>query len=48
MTILGISIGYDKGAVLIKGGKVLVGITEERLSRVPRDGVFTTRLPLVQ
>lgn len=46
MTILGISIGYDKGAVLIKGGKVLVGITEERLSRVPRDGVFTTRLPL--
>jgi len=46
MIILGISIGYDKGAVLIKNGKVLIGITEERISRVPRDGAFTTKLPL--
>ena len=46
MIILGISIGYDKGAVLIKNGKVIVGITEERITRVPRDGAFTTRLPI--
>lgn len=46
MIILGISVGYDKGAVLIKNGKVVVGITEERITRVPRDGVFTTKLPL--
>lgn len=38
MRVLGFSVGHDKGAVIIEDGKVIVGITEERLSRVKHDG----------
>lgn len=38
MRVLGFSVGHDKGAVIIENGKVVVGITEERLSRVKHDG----------
>jgi len=34
MISIGFSVGHDRGAVLIKDGKVLVGISEERLTRV--------------
>ena len=30
MIVLGISVGHDKGAVIIQDGKVLIGITQER------------------
>lgn len=45
MISLGISVGHDMGAVLIKDGKVLIGITEERLSRIKSDGAYQHRLP---
>jgi len=45
MYILGFSIGHDKGAVLIKDGKILIGITEERLSRIKHDGAYSHELP---
>lgn len=32
------SAGHDRGAVLIKDGKVLIGITQARLSRIKSDG----------
>lgn len=38
MIILGMSAGHDRGAVLIKDGKVLIGITQSRLSRIKGDG----------
>lgn len=38
MRTLGFSVGHDKGAVIIEDGKVLVGITQERLSRIKHDG----------
>lgn len=38
MRVLGFSVGHDKGAVIIEDGKVVVGITEERLTRVKHDG----------
>ena len=38
MRVLGFSVGHDKGAVIIENGKVVVGITQERLSRVKHDG----------
>lgn len=38
MRVLGFSVGHDKGAVIIEDGKVLVGITQERLSRIKHDG----------
>ena len=38
MKVLGFSVGHDKGAVIIENGKVAVGITQERLSRVKHDG----------
>lgn len=38
MRVLGFSVGHDKGAVIIEDGKVVVGITQERLSRVKHDG----------
>lgn len=41
MTVLGFSVGHDKGAVLIKNGQVVVGITQERLSRIKHDGAFS-------
>ena len=40
MIVLGISVGHDKGAVIIQDGKVLVGITQERLSRIKNDGAY--------
>jgi len=38
MIVLGFSVGHDKGAVLIKDGKVLIGISQERLTRRKNDG----------
>jgi carbamoyltransferase len=40
MRVLGFSVGHDKGAVIIEDGKVVVGITQERLSRVKHDGAY--------
>jgi carbamoyltransferase len=41
MRVLGFSVGHDKGAVIIENGKVVVGITQERLSRIKHDGAYT-------
>jgi len=41
MRTLGFSVGYDKGAVIIEDGKVMVGITQERLSRIKHDGAYS-------
>jgi carbamoyltransferase len=41
MRVLGFSVGHDKGAVVIENGKVVVGITQERLSRIKHDGAFS-------
>ena len=41
MLILGFSVGHDKGAVIIKNGEVLVGVTQERLSRIKHDGGYS-------
>jgi carbamoyltransferase len=38
MRVLGFSVGHDKGAVIIEDGKVVVGIIQERLSRIKHDG----------
>lgn len=40
MKVLGFSVGHDKGAVIIEDGKVLVGITQERISRIKHDGAY--------
>ena len=40
MRVLGFSVGHDKGAVIIEDGKVIVGITQERISRVKNDGAY--------
>jgi carbamoyltransferase len=40
MRALGFSVGHDKGAVIIEDGKVLVGITQERISRIKHDGAY--------
>jgi carbamoyltransferase len=40
MRTLGFSVGHDKGAVIIEDGKVSVGITQERLSRIKHDGAY--------
>lgn len=40
MRVLGFSVGHDKGAVIIEDGKVMVGITQERLSRIKHDGAY--------
>jgi carbamoyltransferase len=40
MKIIGFSVGHDRGAVLIVDGEVIVGITQERLSRVKHDGGY--------
>ena len=37
--VLGFSVGHDRGATLIINGKVIVGITEERLSRIKHDAM---------
>jgi len=41
MRVIGFSVGHDKGAVLIEDGKILIGITQERLSRIKHDGAFS-------
>jgi len=43
---IGFSVGHDKGAVLIINGQVMVGISEERLSRLKHDKAFDHNLPL--
>ena len=43
---LGFSVGHDKGAVLIINGHVIVGISEERLSRLKHDKSFDHNIPL--
>ena len=45
MYVLGFSVGHDKGAVLIKDGQVVVGITEERITRVKHDGAYNPHIP---
>jgi len=41
MRTLGFSVCHDKGAVIIEDGKVMVGITQERLSRIKHDGAYS-------
>lgn len=43
---LGFSVGHDKGAVLIINGKIVVGISEERLSRIKHDKPWDHNIPL--
>lgn len=38
MKIIGFSVGHDRGAVLIVDGEVVVGITQERITRIKHDG----------
>lgn len=45
MISLGISVGHDMGSVLIKDGEILIGITEERLSRIKNDGGYKYQFP---
>jgi len=40
MRVLGFSVGHDKGAVIIEDGKVVVGISQERISRIKHDGAY--------
>lgn len=47
MRTLGFSVGHDKGAAIIEDGKLLVAITQERLSRVKHDGAYSGgKIPL--
>jgi carbamoyltransferase len=41
MTVLGFSVGHDKGAVIVQDNRVAIGISQERLSRLKHDGAFT-------
>jgi carbamoyltransferase len=41
MRVIGFSVGHDKGAVLIQDGEVLIGISQERLTRIKRDGAYS-------
>lgn len=43
---VGFSVGHDKGAVLIINGRVIVGISEERLTRLKHDKSFDHNIPL--
>jgi len=43
---LGFSVGHDKGAVLIINGKIIVGISEERLSRLKHDKSWSPKIPI--
>lgn len=38
MIVVGMSAGHDRGVVVIQDGKVLIGITQARLSRIKGDG----------
>ena len=40
MRVLGFSVGHDKGAVVIEDGKVVVGITQERITRIKHDDAY--------
>ena len=40
MIVLGFSIGHDKGAAVIRDGKVIVAITQERITRIKNDGAY--------
>jgi carbamoyltransferase len=44
MRVIGFSVGHDKGAVLIENGEVLIGISQERLSRIKNDGAYQNGL----
>lgn len=41
MRVIGFSVGHDKGAVLIENGEVVIGITQERLTRLKHDGGYS-------
>lgn len=47
MYSLGFSLGHDRGAVLMKDGKVLIGISEERLSRIKHDSPYCKDIPIL-
>lgn len=47
MYSLGFSLGHDRGAVLMKDGKVLIGISEERLSRIKHDSPYSKDIPIL-
>jgi carbamoyltransferase len=40
MIILGINIGHDSSAALVKDGKIVANVAEERFSRIKHDGSF--------
>jgi carbamoyltransferase len=47
MRTLGFSVGHDKGAAIIEDGKLLVAITEERITRIKNDGAYSGgKIPL--
>ena len=41
MRTLGFSVGHDKGAAIIENGRLMVAITEERISRIKHDGAYS-------
>ncbi|MHA1649925.1 MAG: carbamoyltransferase N-terminal domain-containing protein, partial [Candidatus Helarchaeota archaeon] len=41
--ILGIHVGHDSGAAIIKGPKILAALTEERLTRIKHYGYLPLR-----
>ena len=43
MAVLSITQGHDTGAVIVKDGRILAAISEERLSRIKMDTQFPTR-----
>lgn len=40
MIVLGFSIGHDKGAAIIRDGKIVVAISHERITRIKNDGGY--------
>ncbi len=47
MISLGFSVGHEMGAVLIKDGEILAGITEERLNRQKFYGAYSYQIPVL-
>jgi carbamoyltransferase len=41
MTILGFSVGHDKGAAVVQNGEMVIAISQERLTRIKHDGAYT-------
>lgn len=41
MKVIGFTVGHDKGAVLIDNGKIVAGISQERLTRIKHDGGYS-------